>query len=33
MEVEFLKKRDIGGKIRFTDISSSHYNPSEHGNV
>lgn len=33
MEVEFLKKRDIHNKIRFTDLQSSDYNPAEHGNV
>lgn len=33
MEVNFLKKRDIENKIRFTDISSPDYNPAEHGNV
>jgi predicted DCC family thiol-disulfide oxidoreductase YuxK len=33
MEVEFLKKRDIDHKIRFTDLSSPDYNPAEHGNV
>ena len=33
MEVEFLKKRDYESKIRFTDLSSLDYNPSEHGNV
>lgn len=33
MEVEFLKKRDIENRIRFTDLSSPDYNPAEHGNV
>jgi predicted DCC family thiol-disulfide oxidoreductase YuxK len=33
MEVEFLKKRDLHNKIRFTDLSSPSYNPIEHGNV
>ena len=33
MEVEFLTKRDIDHKIRFTDLQSPDYNPSEHGNV
>lgn len=33
MEVKFLQKRDISGKIRFTDLSSPSYDPSEHGNV
>jgi predicted DCC family thiol-disulfide oxidoreductase YuxK len=33
MEVEFLKKRDIDKKIRFTDISAPDYDPSQHGNV
>jgi len=33
MEVKFLQKRDILGKIKFTDISSRDYNPAEHGNV
>ena len=33
MEVEFLRKRDVENKIRFTDLSSLDYNPSDHGNV
>ena len=33
MEVDFLKKRDIEQHIKFTDISSSDYNPADHGNV
>jgi DCC1-like thiol-disulfide oxidoreductase len=33
MEVEFLKKRDYENKIRFTDLSSLDYNPSDHGDV
>jgi predicted DCC family thiol-disulfide oxidoreductase YuxK len=33
MEVEFLKKRDVDNKIKFTDISSPDYEPSQHGNV
>lgn len=33
MEVEFLKKRDIHSRIRFTDLSSPDYNPADHGNV
>lgn len=33
MEVEFLSKRDIHHKIRFTDLNSPDYNPAEHGNV
>lgn len=33
LEVEFLKKRDIHSRIRFTDLSSADYNPAEHGNV
>eukprot|EP01041_Mallomonas_annulata_P008961 gene8961-18547_t len=33
MEVKFLQKRDIDGKIKFTDISSPDYNPVDHGNV
>lgn len=33
MEVEFLKKRDFYNRIRFTDLSSPDYNPSDHGNV
>jgi predicted DCC family thiol-disulfide oxidoreductase YuxK len=33
MEVEFLKKRDINHRIRFTDLSSPDYDPSDHGNV
>ena len=33
MEVDFLKKRDINNRIKFTDLSSPDYKPSEHGNV
>jgi len=33
MEVEFLKKRDIENRIRFTDLQSPDYNPADHGNV
>ena len=33
MEVEFLKKRDIHNRIRYTDLSSPDYNPADHGNV
>ena len=33
LEVNFLQKRDINNKIRFTDLSSSKYNPADHGNV
>jgi predicted DCC family thiol-disulfide oxidoreductase YuxK len=33
MEIEFLKKRDIYQRIRFTDISSPFYDPKQHGNV
>jgi predicted DCC family thiol-disulfide oxidoreductase YuxK len=33
MEVNFLKKRDIKNKIKFTDLQSPDYNPSEHGMV
>lgn len=33
MEVNFLQKRDINKKIRFTDLSSPDYNPADHGNV
>lgn len=32
-EKNFLEKRDIHNRIRFTDISSPDYNPAEHGNV
>lgn len=32
-EVQFLKKRDVHGRIRFTDISAPSYDPKEHGNV
>jgi predicted DCC family thiol-disulfide oxidoreductase YuxK len=32
-EKNFLEKRDIHNKIRFTDLSSPDYNPAEHGNV
>jgi predicted DCC family thiol-disulfide oxidoreductase YuxK len=33
MEVEFLRKRDIEGKIKYTDLNSPDYDPKEHGNV
>ena len=33
MEVEFLKKRDIKSRIRFTDLRDPTYNPADHGNV
>ena len=33
MEVEFLKKRDIKRRIRFTNLQDPTYNPAEHGNV
>lgn len=33
MEVQFLQKRDVNGKIRFTDLNSEDYRPEEHGNV
>ena len=33
MEVNFLKKRDIDSRIKFTDLQSPSYNPAEHGNV
>jgi len=33
MEVEFLKKRDIEGRIKFSDLSAPDYNPADHGNV
>jgi len=33
MEVNFLQKRDVGNRIRFTDLSSKDYNPADHGNV
>lgn len=33
MEVNFLKKRDIENKIKFTDLQSPDYNPVDHGNV
>ena len=33
MEVNFLQKRDINHRIKFTDLSSPLYNPAEHGNV
>lgn len=33
MEVDFLKKRDIHHRIRFTDLSSDNYDPAQHGNV
>ncbi len=32
-EINFLKKRDITNRIRFTDIASSDYNAHEHGGV
>ena len=33
MEVNFLQKRDVQGRIRFTDLSSPDYDPADHGNV
>jgi predicted DCC family thiol-disulfide oxidoreductase YuxK len=33
MEVEFLSKRDIDERIKFTDLQSPDYDPEEHGNV
>jgi predicted DCC family thiol-disulfide oxidoreductase YuxK len=33
MEGDFLKKRDIDNRIRFTDLSSANYNPDEHGHI
>ena len=33
MEVNFLQKRDIYNRIKFTDLSSPQYIPEEHGNV
>lgn len=33
MEVNFLQKRDINNRIKFTDLSSPSYEPLEHGNV
>lgn len=33
MEVEFLKKRDMKSRIRFTDLRDPTYNPADHGNV
>ena len=33
MEVDFLQKRDIHHRIRFTDLSSPDYDPAQHGNV
>ena len=33
MEVDFLRKRDINHRIRFTDLSSPEYDPAQHGNV
>lgn len=33
MEVEFLKKRDLKSRIRFTDLRDPTYNPADHGNV
>lgn len=33
MEVEFLRKRDIYNKIKFTDLQSPDYDPKEHGDV
>ena len=32
-EVLFLKKWDVEGRIRFTDISLPSYDPSQHGGV
>ena len=33
MEVEFLRKRDLNERIRFTDLQSPDYNPKDHGGV
>eukprot|EP00601_Ochromonadales_sp_CCMP2298_P002522 CAMPEP_0173171944 /NCGR_PEP_ID=MMETSP1141-20130122/2036_1 /TAXON_ID=483371 /ORGANISM="non described non described, Strain CCMP2298" /LENGTH=186 /DNA_ID=CAMNT_0014093929 /DNA_START=140 /DNA_END=700 /DNA_ORIENTATION=- len=33
MEVAFLKKRDVGNRIKFTDLSAADYDASQHGNV
>jgi predicted DCC family thiol-disulfide oxidoreductase YuxK len=33
MQVEFLKKRDVHHRVKFTDLQSTDYIPSEHGNV
>jgi predicted DCC family thiol-disulfide oxidoreductase YuxK len=33
MEVEFLKKRDVNRRIRFTNLQDPSYNPADHGNV
>jgi hypothetical protein len=32
-EVEFLRKRDVEGSIRFTDLNEPGYDPAEHGGV
>lgn len=32
-EVKFLQRRDTAGLIKFTDISSPDYTPSQHGGV
>jgi predicted DCC family thiol-disulfide oxidoreductase YuxK len=32
-EVEFLRKRDVEGSIRFTDLNEPGYEPAEHGGV
>lgn len=32
-EVEFLKKRDVDGNIRFTDLCSDDYDPDQNGGV
>jgi predicted DCC family thiol-disulfide oxidoreductase YuxK len=33
MEVEFLRKRDLQNRIKYTDLCSSDYKPEEHGNI
>ena len=33
MEVAFLRKRDVKGRIRFTDLRDPTYNPADHGDV
>ena len=33
MEVEFLKKRDLKSRIRFTNLRDPGYNPADHGDV
>ncbi|KAJ1394362.1 hypothetical protein B484DRAFT_459181 [Ochromonadaceae sp. CCMP2298] len=33
IQVEFLRKRDINGRVKFTDLQAHDYNPADHGHV